>query len=339
MAQSAGLDATLGVQLIGTFFGTMLYGLVLHQAYRYARMFPADTLFIRLLVIAVVILVTFHTFITMHTEYYYLVSNYFNPKALNHAVWSFIAMPIAMSLIMFTSQVFFVYRVYLMGRPYRVIAGVAGICFLVEIAFAIVVLVVGLSTNSLAEFGKVNAWIAATFAVGVAGDTLLTMSLFGALYRARRHALTSSPPEPIINSIITLVINTGLLHDILNIVALWLTLTYPDTFFNSLTSIVNAKVYAITLLTVLNSRTLVVSQGAMMYDGGEHYGRNFLARMDSLASKERYNVPQVPTSSSAPPPVINISVVTELEEPRKGHVLDLEARGGRASIEKAEYIV
>ena len=27
-----------------------LYGLVLHQAYRYARMFPADTLFIRLLV-------------------------------------------------------------------------------------------------------------------------------------------------------------------------------------------------------------------------------------------------------------------------------------------------
>lgn len=64
------IGAMFGTYLIGTFFGLMygtlsihvcaldtdrhtplrLYGFSLHQVYRYARLFPSDTLFIRLLV-------------------------------------------------------------------------------------------------------------------------------------------------------------------------------------------------------------------------------------------------------------------------------------------------
>lgn len=40
-------------------------------------------------------------------------------------------------------------------------------------------------------------------------------------------------------------------------------------------------------------RTLSFTDGVQVYDRGEQYGRNIIARADNLATKERWNVPQV----------------------------------------------
>ncbi|KAM5544661.1 hypothetical protein V8D89_001559 [Ganoderma adspersum] len=44
------LDNTFGAVLIGTFVGLMLYGITLHQSYRYFHMYPADLPILRFLV-------------------------------------------------------------------------------------------------------------------------------------------------------------------------------------------------------------------------------------------------------------------------------------------------
>ncbi|KAI0709784.1 hypothetical protein C8Q76DRAFT_798576 [Earliella scabrosa] len=310
------LETTIGVYLIGTFLGTMLYGFVLHQAYRYARLFPTDSFFIRLLVTFVI--------------YYYLVSNYFNPGALTQGVWSLNYVTIVIGVNMFLSQLFFVRRVYLMGSMYCFVAAFAMFFFIVEIGLSAAVVWKSATIEDFGEFNLVNDYIAGTFGASVIGDTLLTGSLMGVLYRSRSNKFNSSPPEPILNTVVTYVVNTGLLHDVLNVVSLCLAVARPSTLSDGLVSIVNTKLYAITLLTVLNSRHLVVSRGLKVYDGGEHFGMNILARADHLAAKERWNVPQVPDSS---PAVININVTTEMEGASgsgRGKGLDLE-RGERGS--------
>ncbi|KAH9895559.1 hypothetical protein C8Q73DRAFT_611340, partial [Cubamyces lactineus] len=44
------LDNTYGALLLGTSFGLMLYGLTIHQTFRYTRLYPKDKLWLKILV-------------------------------------------------------------------------------------------------------------------------------------------------------------------------------------------------------------------------------------------------------------------------------------------------
>ncbi|KAJ3005105.1 hypothetical protein NUW54_g4494 [Trametes sanguinea] len=92
------LNNSLGAFIIGTYISLMLYGLTLHQSYRYFRLFPKDLLLMRIIVVATLILETVHTALCMHTCYYYLVVNYSNPAALLEGVWSIRLMPLLTAL-------------------------------------------------------------------------------------------------------------------------------------------------------------------------------------------------------------------------------------------------
>nr|VWP02583.1 Cytochrome P450 monooxygenase AKT7 (EC (AK-toxin biosynthesis protein 7) [Ganoderma boninense] len=82
------LDNTFGAVLIGTFIGLILYGITLHQSYRYFRMYPADSQILKCLVGFVLVLETISSALSMHVCYHYLVTNYFNPLALIGGEWS-----------------------------------------------------------------------------------------------------------------------------------------------------------------------------------------------------------------------------------------------------------
>ncbi|TBU26885.1 hypothetical protein BD311DRAFT_740282 [Dichomitus squalens] len=62
------IDTSIGAMLIGTFITLILYGVVVHQVYRYSRTYSLDKAGIKFAVYA--------------TFYYYLVSNYLNPSVL-----------------------------------------------------------------------------------------------------------------------------------------------------------------------------------------------------------------------------------------------------------------
>ncbi|KAI0788115.1 hypothetical protein C8Q74DRAFT_1216585 [Fomes fomentarius] len=298
------VSQTLGAYLLGTFLGTILYGFALHQAYRYARLFPKDYPLIRILVAAVL--------------YYYLVSNYFNTgDVLARSVWSLNTVPILVlsgckssALLeganMLLSQLFFARRVFLMGRIYRIVAAVALAFIALEIGLSLVALYKAFRLSNFNSFGEVNIWVAASFGAGVAGDTLLTVSLIRELYVMRKLTFDSA----------------------LNIVSLFLACKLPNTLWDGTVNNVATKVYAITLLTVLNSRKLSFSQDVKVYgDESEQFGMNIIARANRYAVRERWNVPQ----ATDPPARINIDVRTEMEDETRsagkglvsnGHVSD-----------------
>ncbi|KAJ3004702.1 hypothetical protein NUW54_g4688 [Trametes sanguinea] len=126
------LNNTFGAFLLGTFIGLMLYGLTLHQTYRYYRLFPGDLKLIQAFVITTLVLETIHTVLCMHIwwvviermrstvaltgwlrSYYYLVLNYAKPLALLDGVWSIRILPISTALVILVSECFFTRRVYL----------------------------------------------------------------------------------------------------------------------------------------------------------------------------------------------------------------------------------
>ncbi|TFK83150.1 hypothetical protein K466DRAFT_666044 [Polyporus arcularius HHB13444] len=83
------LDNTLGAMLLGTFAGLILEGLLVHQSVRYFRLYPNDSLLLKLWVAILLFLETVNCALNMHMCYWNMVVNYFNPIALNGTpIWS-----------------------------------------------------------------------------------------------------------------------------------------------------------------------------------------------------------------------------------------------------------
>ncbi|KAI0709786.1 hypothetical protein C8Q76DRAFT_80207 [Earliella scabrosa] len=322
-----GLDAlfqsliaqTFGAYLIGTFIATMLYGFAVHQTYRYSRLFRTESPILRVLVLTLLVLQTVHVVLNLHSCYFYLVAQYGSSvsdlaKLQLVQVWSILCLPVITSINMLVSQLFFVRRVFLMGSYYRIIAWVAAMFFVAELGVSIGKITV----NGYLRKDNTHApiWLAA---VAVAGDTLLTASIAKGLCTSRDRGLSTSSgtSERIWNMVISYGVNTGLLHDVLNIVTLCLGSTMEKTLLATSVNLVSTRAYFITLLTVLNTRNFFISREIRIFDGGDRLGMNIIARAETLATKERWNVPQMP---DATPAMININVTTEKSGPSVGLV-------------------
>ncbi|KAI0755114.1 hypothetical protein C8Q80DRAFT_1266613 [Daedaleopsis nitida] len=258
------LDDTFGVLLISAFVSLTLYGITLHQAYRYFRTYHKDPAVLRYLVVVVLLGETFHSVILAHTCYFYLVSNYFNPLQLQHGVWSLNLIPGVSGVVIISSQIFFVRRVFLVGPQYRAIAIIAFVLFLVELGFNIAgsVRVFQFRDNVLANLHNL-AWVesAGTGALGVA-DTMLTVVLVIALQRSRTGWKKT---DSTIDLLVLYAITTGLLTGIMNAFSFILSLALPSKLYWAGFGIAATRLYANTLLAALNSRESLVKRGMLTF--------------------------------------------------------------------------
>ncbi|TBU39974.1 hypothetical protein BD309DRAFT_1021774 [Dichomitus squalens] len=259
---------------------------------------------------------------TMHSCYFYLVTNYSDSSTLKEGVWSLIYAPILIGLITFVSQLFFARRVFLIGPHYQVIVAIAIFFYVAEIAVSAAAIYVGVTIPSISELVKVTHYVSAAFATAVVGDLLLSYALALVLYRSRKGL---KRPNTVMDLLGTYFINTGGIHLVFNILALVMSLVLPSDLIHTSINVVTTRVYAIILLTVLNSRQLMVSQGVEIIDG--NFGMNIIARANRLAAQERWNVPQVPASDE--PAMINIKVTTETDGDLSGKLPNDQVSGGK----------
>ncbi|KAI0363657.1 hypothetical protein BV20DRAFT_96836 [Pilatotrama ljubarskyi] len=301
------LDDTYGAYLLGTFMSLILYGVSIHQCYRYRRLYPTDTLYIRSLVGILMLLETLQMTLLMFTCYYYLVSNYFNVAVFNNGVWSLKIAPGLIGLITLTAQIFFARRAWLLGSKYRVAVSIAIFCLLLHVGFAIGMAVISFQLHTLDRIGPSNRWLfgAALFPASLA-DVLLAGVIILALRRSHQ---SYKHVDTWFDAFVLYVVNTGLLTGIFNIIPSILVAINPKNFIWASFSFVAARLYANTLLSVLNSRKLLVSRGLEVF-GADPLRRNIIARANHLAAVEQWNTPQIPDST---PAVISIKVTAETE--------------------------
>ncbi|PIL32224.1 hypothetical protein GSI_05469 [Ganoderma sinense ZZ0214-1] len=243
------LDNTYGAIMLGTFGGLTLYGLTMHQCYRYMRLpyYKTDATYIKFMVALILSIETIHSALSMHACYYYLSTNYFHPEVLfRNGSWSINGLVIAIS------QSFFARRLFKLNPSYSPIAGF------------VVILLMGELALSVEAFVQPDLWMAsAAMGMVIAADGTLTVLLTVVLHRSRT-GLKST--DSMLNILIMYTINTGLLTGTISIVAFFMAVIYPDTLIDAGLNQVTAKLYANSMLAVLNSRHFLSNYGKPNFD-------------------------------------------------------------------------
>ncbi|KAM5544109.1 hypothetical protein V8D89_002295 [Ganoderma adspersum] len=318
------LDGTYGALLLGTFFSLVLYGLILHQTYRYVRLHPHDYTYIQVLVALSLILETLHTICTMHFNYHALVTNYFNPIALAKTVWSLDFFVLAGTFSQITTYSFFFRRLYFVAGSFKYIALLAVAFLGADAGFSIVMTIRVFHLDDPEQFLSVTKHqqylVHGKFAAAIATHIPLTGSLIYALYRGQK---ARKEQKSIMDWCLLYVVNTGfccmagLLVSVFDVIAWILAYAIPGTvWWAALGPIIVKRMFSLPFSTFyfrLNSRRLLTETFIEIFglDSPASSERNFISRAQRLATAERYNAPQLPDRT---PTRIDIKVATEIEE-------------------------
>ncbi|KAL1949704.1 hypothetical protein VTO73DRAFT_8585 [Trametes versicolor] len=343
------LDSTWGAYLLGTCVSLVLYGVSLHQFYRYIRMYPTDTSFIRFIVLAVMLLETAHAAMLMHTIYYHLVINFDNPIAFSRPPWSLKLSSAFSGLVTCTAQLFFARRVSLLGGfKFKIVVGLAAVCLAAHLGespltipahpiadaenplrlhyrYALTLMfsdnrrltlrlrealtVVINQVGSLDDFTRDNVWL---FAATLFPASLADILLAGGIIVGllRSRETYNYWQDGLHEFLVMFVVNSGLFTGSINILPAIFAAARPKTLIWTALSFIPVRLYANTLLCVLTSRKLLSGRGLEIF-GRDASARNIIARVNHLAAVEQWNVPQPP--SKVPNKItINVSAETEV---------------------------
>ncbi|CDO76119.1 hypothetical protein BN946_scf184876.g12 [Trametes cinnabarina] len=239
------LDNTFGAILLGTFGGILLFGVTLHQTYRYFSVYTSDGRVLKSLVVIVVIIETVTAALSMHACYHYLVKNYFKPQMLLLGVWAVVV--------------------------------VAGILCLAEIGQSQTRVDPGLLPGKLTVTWAVNRFlcrfmiptysqyedsqwlVSAGSTMAVTADTLLTVILIVVLRKSRTGVKRT---DSMLDIMIMYSVNTGLLTGVFNLLSMLFSFTQKQNLIWICFGIIGAKMYGTTLLAALNSRQSIAAHGS-----------------------------------------------------------------------------
>ncbi|KAI0644919.1 hypothetical protein C8Q79DRAFT_1119719 [Trametes meyenii] len=257
------LGNTLGAVLLGSIFGFMLYGLMLHQTYRYYRMYPADGLVLKGLVFVIVVAETLHTALWITVCYEYLINNYFNPLNLIETHW-YIQLTIPMTAITgLFSQTFYAGRVYFIGPQYRPLVAIAVIVMLLSLAWDFVATVKVFHAPTLQAFSHYSWIVSVAYGLAVLCDLITASALILALLRSRTGVRRT---DSVVEVLVLYTVNTGLLTTIVGLLVFVFALVHSENLIYAGLSIPGVKLYSNSVLAMLNSRQ---SLSARMNDEAE----------------------------------------------------------------------
>ncbi|KAI0636247.1 hypothetical protein C8Q77DRAFT_1155947 [Trametes polyzona] len=267
------LPNSFGAFLICTSLGCIMLGLTIHQTYRYFRFYPKDTLSLKVLVLLVLTLDILHSATSIHVCYYYLVSNYFRPIRLLDGVWSIRLIVLEMGLLIVVAHCFYARRLFLLANHNVIPALIIGLLLTAELALCIAVTVK--SYQSITFWGIEHySWLMwAILTVAVAADIVATTALTYYLRKSR------TGTDSIVDILMIYTINTGLSTSLITLAALVCAIVMPRNLVYSAILVVGTKMYANSLLAVMNSRRGVLDKGMAAYDTGS-FGLQFIDAQD-----------------------------------------------------------
>ncbi|KAI0763307.1 hypothetical protein BD413DRAFT_211354 [Trametes elegans] len=245
LPQIPSLNNTYGAILLGTFGSLMLYGLTLHQAYRYARLHIGDSIYMKLYVLALLLFDTFHTVLCMHMSYWYLVVNYFRPDRLFTGIWSINLIAVTLGVNIISCQCFFARRVYIIGHKWRIVSYLAGIGFVAEMGFAIAATIEAFVQPDYAAFHNYAWLISAAFGIAVVSNAMLTAILIYVLHQSRTGFKKTDSK---IDTLIKYAVCTGFITDIFSVLALIFALIQPGNLIYTGIDLVTSKLYVNSVL-------------------------------------------------------------------------------------------
>ncbi|KAI0759029.1 hypothetical protein C8Q74DRAFT_1301640 [Fomes fomentarius] len=308
------VSKTIGAILMAGFISTMLYGLMLHQAYRYVRNYSKDTVIIKLIVLFVLITETLYTICNIHYCYHDFVSFYGTKLPLTTILWSGDILPLLGIITGTATHVFFLRRATMVGSRYRVLALLAIPFHIVQNTFGLIITIKGFVNNSPTVYIDGKRMIGLCFGFALAADLAIFGSLFGVMHEGRQAFKRNGPKKTMVEMVTIYFLNTGALVVLLDFVTLVMAMATSDNLYWAAINSVTSRVYTNTLFCVLNSRKLHAAHGIEIFSDGP---LQTISRAKRLAAIERWNVPE---ELDPTPTKITIAVTTEREDENMSRV-------------------
>ncbi|KAH9886307.1 hypothetical protein C8Q73DRAFT_716341 [Cubamyces lactineus] len=310
------LDNTFGAIQLGTFVGLIVYGITLHQYYRYVRSYPGDSRVLKGLVLVIVLLETWTTVLSMHTCYYYLTTNYFHPEALENGVWSLNLLPVSSAVVMLAAQSFFARRVWILGRGFRPLVVVVSVLCVAEFAFFAAASTEAFTQYSFAKFSHYTWLVSTGFTLAMAADWVL---MFVLIYILHSNRTGFQSTDSMIDLMILYTVNTGVLTGIVDLLSVIFAFYAPQHLIYIALGIVGKKLYATTLLAALNSRNSLKTHGQKKSPYGYSMSR------EPVSTRNGHRIGST-SSDEASPAVFQLQVVGSGGRPSAGSAPDYKAK-------------
>ncbi|KAJ7250753.1 hypothetical protein C8J57DRAFT_1474861 [Mycena rebaudengoi] len=247
-------DDTLGALCVGYVIASGLFGVMSMQSFNYFQKFVKDTIWLKSLVAFLWIMDTLQLVLIGHVLYYWVITNYDNPRVLAVSVWSFNIGILITNTIVIIVELFLARRVYIMSSKNKLLTGFIVLLSCLYYAFELVVQVRTFQLQKVALFFKFQ-WIASVgLACAATADLIIAISLSIYLSRARTGIKTT---DSMVNKLILYAMNTGLLTSIIVLIDMICFLVMPKNLIHIAFNIVVGKLYTNSLLATLNFRETI----------------------------------------------------------------------------------
>ncbi|KAI0089823.1 hypothetical protein BDY19DRAFT_87392 [Irpex rosettiformis] len=239
-----------GPGLIGTFINIFLYGIMVTQCFMYFSRYQSDRMWMKVLVSVLLVTDTLNCVFDIWWIYDALIKHFADETALINSNWVFSTSPAIVGVVATIVQLFFAWRVKVLTNNW------AAVTLIIVTALASVVGGVGSAIYihyipAFAEFQRFRAIVIVWLISAVICDCTVTAAL---TWHLRKHKTGFSNTDDILNRIIRLTVQNGLLTAVWAMIDLITFLATP-TGLHLLFNIPLAKLYTNSLMSSLNSRT------------------------------------------------------------------------------------
>ncbi|KAJ7849349.1 hypothetical protein B0H14DRAFT_3668525 [Mycena olivaceomarginata] len=250
-APPAAPDVTLifGPMLIGVLLNTMLYGIMIVQAFLYYSRYKGDRPWFRYLVLYLVLAETANWVCDVGIVYEPLIIRYGTPEALQSPLL-LRADGVLTVLISTPVQLFIAWRIRVVTRSYVLpgfIALLAIISFGGGLATSLIVSLFPASEKITKFRTEIIIWLVSSTVC----DVVLTVSLVASLWTRKTNMIST---DSYVNKIIRLSIQTGFVTAAGALLDLILFLSVTNSTFNFMFDFPLSKLYTNALISTLNAR-------------------------------------------------------------------------------------
>ncbi|GAA6058618.1 hypothetical protein JCM10212_004029 [Sporobolomyces blumeae] len=199
-------DGSIGAFVVGTIISTFLLGITTCQVYEYLNNFPNDRRLYWWLVVSLCVMDWTHSAVSVYTIWDWCVENYGQVEHLLVSPFSFAVDPAMTGVVAFVTQIFYAYRVYIVGKRSIAIPIVIAFLSTVSLAFAIASTAKIFILQEFAKFQSFTYGVSIWLACAALADIIITASLVFHLAKSKTGLLQTNS---ILNRIIELVISTN----------------------------------------------------------------------------------------------------------------------------------
>ncbi|KAJ7925589.1 hypothetical protein B0H13DRAFT_2314387 [Mycena leptocephala] len=245
-------DITLffGPMLLGVILNTLLYGILLVQAFMYYNRYKNDRPWFRYLVFYLVILETVNWVCDIGLIYEPLIIRYGKPEALITSPLMLRVDAVLTVLISTPIQLFIAWRVRVVTRSW-VSPVIISILAIISFGGGIATTTVVSIHPDFASFSSFHPEVITWLVSSTACDVFLTASLVRSLWTRKTNVIST---DSYINKIIRLTVQTGFITATAAFLDMLFFIVFPQTTFNFMIDFGLSKLYTNALISTLNAR-------------------------------------------------------------------------------------